>query len=313
MSAHKAPFELYQGPLSQSTHTATSGSIAFDRNLCVIPVDTTLGATALTLTAPTKAGIIGTIVLVVDGGDLTLTVTNGYNFDGDTGIVFDDVKDRATFLSYVVAGTYYWGLIAQEGTNAAVEEGSFDTLVLGGTTVTATGAEINQLDGAILADMTPGTGISTGTGTVCEHQVTKVGGVYKTEILLDITGLNSGDTAGDIIGKDGGTANCHLGQILAAVNGTITGGRITCLETPTGGDPDVDFWGSVDEATGAQDAAIASLTGEEQLINHGDWTAGDVTVLTAEPDADGYLYMACGVATDADYTAGKFLVELWGV
>ena len=34
------------------------------------------------------------------------------------------------------------------------------------------------LAGVILADMTPGTGISTGTNTICEHRVTKVGGLF---------------------------------------------------------------------------------------------------------------------------------------
>lgn len=168
-------------------------------------------------------------------------------------------------------------------------------------------------EGEAYPTMTPGTGISTGTGTVYKSAVTRVGDLYKTEIFIDVTGLNSGNAGGDIIGKDGGTANCHIGQITAAVNGTIVAGRITCFETPAGGDPDIDFWGSVDEATGAQDAAISSLTGEEQLIDHGDWTAGEIAVLTAQPDADGYLYLACGDATDANYTAGQFLVELWGV
>jgi hypothetical protein len=168
-------------------------------------------------------------------------------------------------------------------------------------------------EGELWGSMTPGTGISTGTGTVYKSSVTREGDFYKTTIFIDLTGLNSGGTAGDIIGKDGGTANCHIGQITAAVNGTIVGGRISCLETPAGGDPDVDFWGSVDEATGAQDAAITSLTGEEQLINHGDWTVGEIAGLTAYPDADGYMYMACGAATDADYTAGQFLIELYGV
>jgi hypothetical protein len=168
-------------------------------------------------------------------------------------------------------------------------------------------------EGELALSMTPGTGVSTGTGTVYKSSVTREGDFYKTTIYIDLTGLNSGGTAGDIIGKDGGTANCHIGQITAAVNGTIVGGRISCLETPAGGDPDVDFWGSVDEATGAQDAAISSLTGEEQLINHGDWAAGEIAGLTAYPDADGYLYMACGAATDADYTAGQFLIELYGV
>jgi hypothetical protein len=164
-----------------------------------------------------------------------------------------------------------------------------------------------------VTDVAPGTGISAVTTAICEHQVERIGNLYHTTILIDLTDLNGGGTAGDIIGKDGETANCHIGQITQAVHGTIVCGRVTCFETPAGGDPDVDIWGSVDEATGAQDAAITSLTGEEQLINHGDWTAEDVDYLSALPDADGYLYLACGTATDADYTAGILLIEMWGV
>jgi len=164
----------------------------------------------------------------------------------------------------------------------------------------------------VTTPMTPGTGISTGTGTVYEATVTKVGGLIKTEILIDLTGLNSGGTAGDIIGKDGGTANCHIGQILEEVNGTVFAGRVTCLEAPAGGDPDINIYGSVDEATGAQDAAISGLTGEELLIDAGDWSNGTVLGLTAMPDDEGYMYLACGDATDADYTAGILFIELWG-
>jgi len=164
----------------------------------------------------------------------------------------------------------------------------------------------------IYTDMTPGTGISTGTGTICEHRVSKVGGLIKTEILIDLTGLNDGDTAGDVIGVDGDTANCHIGQITAALNGTIIAGRIHCLEVPAGGDVDVDFWGTVLEDTLAQDVAISTGTNEVQLIDHGDWAANEFDELTAMP-GPGYLYLATGSqGTDADYTGGIFLVELWG-
>lgn len=160
-------------------------------------------------------------------------------------------------------------------------------------------------------DMTEGTGISTATGEICEHRVTRVGGLYKTEILLDLTGLNGGGTANDIIGKDGETANCHIGQITAAKNGTIIAGRVTCFEAPTGCDPDVDLCTST-AATGAQDADSTALAGYAKLINHGDWSAEEVDHLDALPAADSYIYLACGTATDADYTAGILLIELWG-
>ena len=173
-------------------------------------------------------------------------------------------------------------------------------------------ALLGALDDAVIGAMTPGTGI-VGTATAAGGNVIKKGPIFKTEIFIDLTGLNSGTTAGDIIGKTT-TANCHLGQITAAKNGTIVYGRITCLETPAGGDPDVDFYGTVTEATGTQDAAILGLTGESLLLNHGDWTGAVATpiAMTALPGV-GYLYAVDGGGTAAKYSAGQFLIELWGV
>lgn len=166
--------------------------------------------------------------------------------------------------------------------------------------------------GSVLGAMTPGSGI-TGTADAAGGNVIKIGNVFKTEIFLDLTGLNSGDAAGDIIGKTL-TANCHIGQITAAKNGTIFYGEITCLETPAGGDPDVDFYGSAVEATGTQSDAISGLTDEAILLNHGDWTGAVATpiIMTALPAADGYLYMVDGGGTDATYTGGQFKIVLLG-
>lgn len=203
-----------------------------------------------------------------------------------------------------------------------------------GAPITATSVELNVLDGVtggaslaskglvldsdglldsgplILADMTEGSGITGLSGGVIAHSVRKIGGGYKTEILLDITGLHDGDTADDIIGKDGGTVNCHIGQITAAKNGTLYAGRITCFETPVGGNSDIDLWSAV-ESSGAQDAAISGLD-ETSHIDHGAWTAGESDQLDTLPGANKYLYLVCGVSTDAVYTAGRFLIELWG-
>ena len=169
------------------------------------------------------------------------------------------------------------------------------------------------VNGLLSRDMTPGTGISTGDETICEHTVRIMGGIIKTEILVDLTGLNDGDTAADVIGKDEDTANCYLGQITAAVNGSIIAGRITCFETPAGGTVDVDLW-TANEGTLAQDTAISAATGEAQLCDHGNWAAEEVDFLTAFPPDEDYLYLVTGAqGTDADYTAGIFLIELWGV
>jgi len=192
--------------------------------------------------------------------------------------------------------------------------------VIGGSLDVVSGGEIDiESGGAIKFDGTsfamnslatpPGTGITGGTGTSIVSAVEKVGSLYKTTILIDLTGLRS-TAGGDIIGVDGTANPCHIGQITAARNGTIFAGKITCLEAPAGGDPDIDLY-SATEATGVEDGAIADLT-ETQLINAGDHAANAFKSLTAFPAADEYLYLVAGDTTDADYTAGILLIELYG-
>ena len=154
-----------------------------------------------------------------------------------------------------------------------------------------------------------GTGITGGTGTVYRSSVIREGGVIKTSILIDLTGLRS-TANGDIIGVDGTSNVCHIGQITAARNGTILAGRMTCFEAPSGGDPDINVH-SATEGTGVEDGAISSLT-ETLLVNAGDATLGSVVIFTAVPAADEFLYLTLGDTTNADYTAGKLLIELFG-
>jgi len=200
-----------------------------------------------------------------------------------------------------MANTTFNGLVRSENGFAEVSKDA------------ATGA-YTTLREVTTTQMTAGTGITTGTGTVYSGSVVKtvMGDVtyFYTRIFIDLTGLDDGGTTLDIIGVDGGTANCHLGQITTAVNGTIYAGSMTCLEAPTGGGADIDLY-SAAEATGAQDAAITGLT-ETVLLNAGTSTLNSTDVLTAWPAADEYLYLAGVTASDATYTAGKLLIELWG-
>ena len=154
-----------------------------------------------------------------------------------------------------------------------------------------------------------GVGI-TGTADNFITSVEKIGAIVKTTILVEVDGLNSGGTPDDVIGAQGAGV-AHLGQITAAVNGTIFAGKITCLETPTGGDPDIDLW-FTDDATGVEDTLISAMANQVQCIDHGDWTGAQLGVLTAFPTANKYLYLGGGAATDATYTAGILLIELWG-
>lgn len=198
--------------------------------------------------------------------------------------------------------------------NKATENGLSD-IVLDGNAATVNAVLANMFSelpagvavGPTLATQA-GAGFTAGTGTVYKSSVFNAGGIITTRIILDLTGLND-FAAGDIIGKNASALPAHIGQITAARNGTIFSVRMTCLELPAGGDVDIDLY-SADEGTGAPDSAISSLV-ETQIINSGDWTAGAVKL--ADTIAAGqYLYLVNGDTTPGTYTAGKYLIELFG-
>lgn len=138
---------------------------------------TTAGAETRTLARPAKAGILTSIVLDTDGGDLTLTVTGGYNAAGDTSITFGDAGDMVTFLSVKTGTTYQWTAIAQEGTNVAAAAGDFTTLSIGGTAITATAAEINNAaDVSLHTQAITAAAAVTVDGTI--NRATLAGGAY---------------------------------------------------------------------------------------------------------------------------------------
>ena len=153
-------------------------------------------------------------------------------------------------------------------------------------------------------------GITAGTGTIHGVTVTRSGSIIETKIVMDITGLTCGGADGDIIGV-ASAADCHIGQITAAANGTIFAGYMRCLEVPAGGDPDINLYANV-ESTGTQDAAASGLTGTGILVNSGDLTLGGTVILTAFPAANEYLYLVDGTFTAAAYTAGKIEIVLYG-
>ena len=213
---------------------------------------------------------------------------------------------NTTFTGAVRSENGFKSITKTAATGAITDNSTYATNASIGGTLVVTG--ITDLNGNT---MSAGTGITTGTGTVYAGSAVKVGGVYSTSILMDLTGLASSGS-GDIIGK-AATANSHIGQITAANNGTILTGQLNVYEAPAGGDPDIDLW-YADEATGTEDAAITGLSNQVQVMNNGDLTAASIDYFTAGavPAANKYLYLVTGAATNADYTAGRILLEMWG-
>jgi len=180
MSAHRVLRDLFRafedigpGVTFNSTDAATLTPKFYGQQFLI----TTAGAETRTLARPAKAGLLTSVVLDTDGGDLTLTVTGGYNSDADTAIVFDDAGDMVVFLSVKTGTTYQWTGIAQEGTDVAVETGNFDTISIGGTAITATAAEINNAaDDSAHTQAIVAADAITVDGTI--NRVTLSGGAY---------------------------------------------------------------------------------------------------------------------------------------
>lgn len=185
-------------------------------------------------------------------------------------------------------------------------------LKLATVSVTATAAELNRLDASLATNlMTRGAGVAGAESYAAG--ITKSGTLIKTTIVVDLTGLVGSATDLDIIG-DSAAASANWGQITTAKNGAIVAGQVTCLEVPAGGADDIDFY-AASVGTGTQDVIItdAALATETALVTSGAaWASGTSKGMTTVPPADSYLYIINGEAAGGTFSAGKFLIELYG-
>lgn len=129
-----------------------------------------------------------------------------------------------------------------------------------------------------------------------------------TEIQIDLTGLDSSGTANDVIGLSTGGA-AYLTRNVVATNGILYKVEMSCLEVPLTGDADVIL---VAGATGthAFDAAVGTPTAI--CDGTGDWALGETITYTSGITANHYFYLTQGATDNATYTAGQFLIRLYG-
>ena len=147
-----------------------------------------------------------------------------------------------------------------------------------------------------------GTGVAPSTTRRIEN------GTIITETKIDLTGLASKDTANDVIGLSAGGV-AYIGQNVVANNGIIYKAELICLETPAGGDDDVNV---VANASGTLEYDGAG--GTTYGVNGGDAVAGQtVANLVQGLTADHYFYLTAGTGdTAATYTAGQFIFRTYG-
>ena len=161
--------------------------------------------------------------------------------------------------------------------------------------------------------LTPGSGITAGAAFYKSWTQALGGGVVKTSVFIDLTGLASGDNANDIIGDDGGVANSHIGQYTTAKMGTLFAVVMEAKELPAGGDPDINLV-FADEATLAENTALSAATNGGTTINSGDLVAGTPVYAHAGfPAVNQYFYLSNGTGDhEAAYTGGNLLIEFYG-
>lgn len=87
----------------------TGGTITVDRNLAVVNL-VSAAAETRTLARPTRIGVRCALEFKTDGGDITLTVTGGYNLAAQTSYTFTDAGQVAEFISCYDGTNYFWRL-----------------------------------------------------------------------------------------------------------------------------------------------------------------------------------------------------------
>ena len=135
-----------------------------------------------------------------------------------------------------------------------------------------------------------------------------------------IIGTSGSSTATDagVAGENVGQANAQFMFTTTAVQGVVSAGELICVETPTGGGSRFRigvFYGPAISGSGrtlgGAAALVAPVVQTKGLSNSFDLDADELDGM--------YLYLgqsgstaADSVAADAAYTAGKFILRLYG-
>jgi hypothetical protein len=102
---HRIPFDIHGA--QNALDPGNAGTITVNRSPHVVAL-VSAAAETRTLAIPTSALARCKLYMKTDGGDITLTVTGGYNEAGDTTFVFSEVGQFAIFEAIDVSGTLTW-------------------------------------------------------------------------------------------------------------------------------------------------------------------------------------------------------------
>lgn len=160
----------------------------------------------------------------------------------------------------------------------------------------------------------PGTGFSAAAYTSNTGITGLIQGEVITSIFLDIhaLGLSSGTHAKDAIGIADSSNPAYFTQITQTKNGVVYAGELICVEEPVGGDTSIGVFANTSGSIAPD--ANASEDSNHEICAASTQTLGKRTAftITSGGNQNDYLYLVQGGTTDAAYSAGKFIVRLFG-
>lgn len=245
MSAHNVLFEMFSEACPYCPKDpGASGQLIADRQFCLFEI-TTAGAEARTLDQPDSAGKLCAVVLDARGGDLTLTVTGGYNSSGSTSLTFGDAGDFVMFYSIEVGTSFYWRPIGADGVDVLTPLLRATSLFATALSVTGNQTLGGNLDIEGFVQNRVSTFAATTTATV----------PLTTEIAF-LTGNANGRTYS--------LPAVSVGPRVAAINKTTATFIIVCNTTGV----------SVEGATSLAMATSGAASGQYEFYNDGtNWYA----------------------------------------
>ena len=131
-----------------------------------------------------------------------------------------------------------------------------------------------------------------------------VAGAAGAATTITVVGVSSSS------GTHGNAQIMHLNATASGADaiGVLTAGELMCVEEPAGGGVTLGvYYGPALSASGAD------MLGGTALAALGTQVVGKNTVMDVDVDIDNkYLYLVHSGSAAADYTAGKFVLRLYG-
>lgn len=284
MPGHNSAYKMYGS--REASDPGASGTITVDRSPHVVGL-VSAGAETRTLARPTQAGKTCFLYMRTDGGDITLTVTGGYNEDGDTTFTFSDPGQFLMLVSTYFGSAYVWRKVSDYGLGNIAPADS--TVLAGLSGLTATAAEINQaadVTGQIVTLSTTPVAITEADHHNRVMWITKLDGIAIT-LPTPVAGMKftfivSGTITGASTIKS--AAGTHL-MIGYALMGNDLDNTVVCFRANAASTYDtIDLLGT-SNSTGGLEGQIIRIT----AISSTRWFVeiiGDAAGTEATPFAD---------------------------